>query len=111
MSILEMFMTILTVALQLPIIPREVQTFADENGVSRYLASVIDLARQVFPASTLNISLGRDAEDETHQYIALDVEVSGMEIEELLAGQRAWSAGISQVCPSRYAVYFVLSWR
>jgi hypothetical protein len=104
-------MTGLAVALRLPIIPPEIQTFADEKGVSRYLAAVIDLARQAFPASPLELSLGRDVEDETHRYIAIDVEVGGKETEELLTGQRAWSAGISRVCPSRYAVYFVLGWR
>jgi hypothetical protein len=104
-------MTSLAVATRSPIISPEIQTFADEKGVSRYLGAVIDLARQAFPASPLELSLGSDAEDETHQYIAIDVEVSGMETEELLAGQRTWSTGITQVCPSRYAVYFVLGWR
>ena len=94
-----------------PAIPPEVQEFAVEKGVSRYLNAVIDLARQAFPLSALCVSLGQDAEDETHQYIALDVEVGGQATEELIAGQRIWSAGISRVCPSRHAVYFVLGWR
>ena len=94
-----------------PAITPAVQAFADEKGLSRYLSAVIDLARQAFSASTLEVSLGYDAEDEAHQYIAVDVEAGGKSTEELLAGQRRWSAGISQVCPSRYAVYFVLGWR
>lgn len=94
-----------------PAIPAEVQQFAVEKGVSRYLNVAIDLARQAFPSSALRVSLGQDAEDEMHQYIALDVEVSGQAAEELLAGQRIWSAGIQRVCPSRYAVYFVLGWQ
>ena len=77
-------------------------------GVSRYLSAVIDLARQAFPSSALCVSLGQDAEDERHQYIALDVEVGGLATEELLAGQRTWSAGIRRVCPPPQAVYFVL---
>jgi hypothetical protein len=92
-------------------VPTEVREFAAEKGVSRYLGAVIDLARQAFPSSALSVSLGRDAEDETHQYIALDVEAGGRTAEELLAGQRAWSGGIGRVCPSRQAVYFVLGWR
>jgi hypothetical protein len=99
------------VTLSWPAIPPEVQEFAVEKGVNRYLNAVIDLARQAFPLSALCVSLGQDAEDETHQYIALDVEVGGQATEELLAGQRVWSAGISRVCPSRHAVYFVLGWR
>jgi hypothetical protein len=94
-----------------PAVPPEVQEFAAAKGVNRYLNAVIDLARQAFPSSDVRVSLGQDAEDETHQYIALDVEVGGRAAEELLAGQRAWSGGISRVCPSRQAVYFVLGWR
>jgi hypothetical protein len=99
------------VALSLPTIPPEVQTFAAEKGVSRYLTAVIDLARQAFPSSALEVSLGQDAEDETHRYVVIDVEVRGKGAEELLAGQQTWSAGLSRVCPSRHAVYFVLGWR
>lgn len=94
-----------------PAIPPDVQEFAVEKEVSRYLNAVLDLAQSAFPSSALCVSLGQDAEDEGHQYIALDVEVGGQATEELLAGQRTWSAGISRVCPSRYAVYFVLGWR
>src|SRR5437870_2709347 len=100
-----------TVASPLPVIRPEVQAFAAEHGVNRYLPAAINLARHAFPSSALVVSLGEDAEDETHQYIALDVAVSGMSTEELLAAQQTWSAGISQVCPSRFAVYFVLGWR
>ena len=94
-----------------PVIPDDVQEFAAEKGVNRYLNAMIGLARQAFPSSSLSASLGQDAEDEAHQYIAFDVEVGGLTAEELMTGQRAWSAGISPVCPSRHAVYFVLGWR
>jgi hypothetical protein len=94
-----------------PAVRPEVQEFAVEKGVSRYLNAVIYLARQAFPSCVLCVCLGQDAEDEMHQYIALDVEVGGQATEELLAGQRIWSAGISHVCPSRHAIYFVLGWR
>jgi hypothetical protein len=60
-----------------PAIPPEVQEFTVARSVSRYLDAVIDLARQAFPSSALCVSLGQDAEDESHQYIALDVEVRG----------------------------------
>src|SRR5262249_5647146 len=92
-------------------IPPEVENFAAEKGINRYLNAVIDLARQAFPSSALSVSLGQDAEDETHQYIALDVEVGNQPAEQLLAGQRIWSAGVRRVCPSQYAVYFVLGWQ
>ena len=92
-------------------IPPEVQDFADEKEIGCYLDAVMDVARQAFPSAPLCVSLGQDSEDERHQYIALDVEVSGRTTEELIAGQRIWSAGVARVCPSRHAVYFVLGWR
>lgn len=88
-----------------------VQEFAVEKGIGRYLNAVIDRARQAFPSAALCVSLGQDAEDERHQYIAFDVAVSGQATEELLAGQRIWSAGVGRVCPSRHAVNFVLGWQ
>jgi hypothetical protein len=99
------------VPLSWPAISPEVRAFAIAKGVTPYLNAVIDVARQAFPSSALCVSVGQDAEDEGHQYIALDVDVGSQTIEELLAGQRSWSAGISHVCPSRHAVYFVLGWR
>lgn len=94
-----------------PAVPPEVEAFAAANGIDRYLDAVIDLARQAFPASALSVSLGQDAEEEAHRYIALDVETAGLTADELVAGQSVWSAGLGRVCPSRYAVYFVLGWR
>jgi hypothetical protein len=99
------------VSLSAPAIPREVQDFALQNDVRAYLNAVIELTRQAFPSSEVFVTLGQDAEDERHQYIALDVNVGDRSPDELLAGQRIWSGGLGRVCPSRYAVYFVLGWR
>jgi hypothetical protein len=93
------------------VVPPEVRKFAAEKGVNRYIGAAIDLARLAFPSSALSVSLGQDTEDETHQYIALDVDAGGRTTEELLAGQRVWSEGLGQICPSRQAVCFVLGWR
>lgn len=94
-----------------PSIPGDVARFAAAKGVQVHLNAAIELARQSFPAAPLSIALGQDAEDLTHQYIALDVDVNGKSADELLAGQRTWTAGIGRVCPSSLAVYFVLGWR
>ncbi|MBL8793902.1 MAG: hypothetical protein JNM56_08355 [Planctomycetia bacterium] len=92
-------------------VPREVREFAAAQGIGHYLDAVIELTYQAFPSTTLCVSTAQDAEDERHQYIALDVAVGDLTTEELLAGQRAWSAGIGRVCPSHDAVRFVLGWR
>jgi hypothetical protein len=107
----ELAMNDSAVSLSETALPPEVAEFAVEKGVSRYLSAVIELARQAFPSSELRVSLGQDAEDDGHQYIALDVDVASRATEELLTGPRIWSAGLSRACPSRYAVYFVLGWQ
>jgi hypothetical protein len=107
----EILMDASPVTMTCSAISPEVEEFAVAKGVSGYLNSVIDLARQAFPASALCVSLGQDAQDEAHEYIALDIEVGGRPAEDLLAGQRIWSAELGRVCPSRHAVYFVLGWR
>ena len=94
-----------------PVVPPEVREFAAEKGIDRYLGAVAELARRAFPSSDFAVSLGQDAEDETHQYIALDIEAGDRTAEELLAGQRVWSRGLGHACPPRLAVYFVLGWR
>jgi len=108
---LETIVTDSSAALSRPAIPPEIDQFAAEKGIGRCLSSVIDLARQAFPSSVLRVAIGRDAEDETRQYVAIDAEVSGQTTDELLAGQRVWSAGITRTCSSRQTVYFVLGWR
>jgi hypothetical protein len=103
-------MTEQTATLPLALLPAEALAFAVQQRVSEYLPAVIDLTRRVFPASVLHVCLGEDAEDENHRYIALDVEVGAMDLDELLAAQRAWSAGLFAVCPASQAVHFVLGW-
>jgi hypothetical protein len=93
-----------------PDLAPEVLQFAAAKGIDAYLEAAIDLARHAFPSSSLSITLGQDAEDETHKYIALDVEASGLTSQELLSGQRTWSAGMSRTCEPRFGVYFVLGW-
>jgi ABC-type amino acid transport substrate-binding protein len=95
----------------LPPLPPDVRAFADEKGVAPYLPAVIGLARRAFASSALVVALGQDAEDESHQYIALDVDVANLSAEELLARQRVWSADLFTVCPPPAAVHFVLGWR
>lgn len=60
------------------------------KGLTKF-ATGADLTPAAFPSSAVAVSLGQDAEDESHRYITLDVEADGLTADELLAGQRAWS--------------------
>jgi hypothetical protein len=92
-----------------PAIPPEVQKFAVEKGIAGYLTCAIELARRAFPSAALVVSLGQDAEDAEHRYIAIDAEVGDTATEELVTGQRIWSDGLGRVCPLPQAVFFVLT--
>jgi hypothetical protein len=92
-------------------VPSDVRAFAAEKEIDCYLAAVGELAQRAFPSSGLAVSLGQDAEDDSHRYIALDVDAGDLTADELLAGQRVWSEGIGRVCPPPRAVHFVLGWR
>ena len=94
-----------------PLVSAAVQGFANSKGIGGWLNAVIDLAQQAFPTASLSISVGQDAEDQSHQYVAIDVDAGSQSAEELLTGQRAWSTGIGRICPAPNAVYFVLGWR
>ena len=98
-------------AIPRPAIPPEVRDFAVSQGVGNYLEPVIAVAQQAFPNARMFVSLGQDAEDDSHRYVAIDIDTSGYGSDELLAGQRAWSAGVARVCSSQAAIHFVLGWR
>jgi hypothetical protein len=95
----------------LPAMPPEVVAFAAQHGITQYLPAVLELTRRTFASCPLVVSVGHDAEDDSHRYVALDVEVRSLNVEELLAAQMAWSGGIFDGCPSRFAVHFVLGWQ
>jgi hypothetical protein len=94
-----------------PVVPRDAEEFAMAMGVHPFLKAVMELTEQLFHSSTLSVSLGQDAEDERHRYIALDIDVAARTAEELLALQHQWTAGLARLCPPHAAVYFVLGWR
>ena len=95
----------------LPLVPPVVRAFAEERGIAEYVPPIVEMTREVFPAGSVSISVGEDAELDSHKYIALDVKIDGLSTEQLLAAHQAWSAGLSSVCPSELGVYFVLGWR
>jgi hypothetical protein len=94
-----------------PSAPPEVVAFAAQQGVAQFLPSVVEFTRRVFRSCPLSISIGQDAEDETHRYVALDVNVTSLDPDQLMAAQLAWSANIFSVCPAPYTVHFVLGWQ
>lgn len=103
-------MSTVQLATQVPTFTVEVEEFARRKGVRRYLPALVELAERSFPAPVI-VSVDQDAEDETYQYIALDVVAGDLTAEQLFTGLRSWSAGVAGVCPGTAAVFFVLGWQ
>ncbi len=96
--------------LPLPVVPSDVYDFVFEKHLTS-LPEVLRFTRETFPSSQLTVCLGQDAEEESHRYVALDVEVAHLSAQELLTAQQAWSAGLGSVCPPGQATWFVLGWK
>ena len=96
------------VTLSEPVVPLEVREFAAAAGADHYLGAVIELARRAFPSSSLAVSLGQHAEDETHPHIALDVPAAHPPADELLPAHRVCSAGLARPSPPHPSLHFLL---
>ena len=97
-------------ATELPPVPPEVLHFAAENGVKDYLYPVMALANSIFPGRPMTVLLEGDPEIANDWHIVCEVDVTGLSVEELLAGQRRWSEGIFQRCPATHVSIFRFGW-
>ena len=91
-----------------PAIPAGVAAFAAEHGVTDYVAPLLELTRSLFPNTPIEVLVEEDAEDPDLRYIAFQVDVDGLTVDELVAAQQGWSAGLFQRCPSTHAHFFCL---
>lgn len=92
----------------LPTVPPEVLQFAAESGVSNYLYPVMELANSLFPGRPMTVLLEGDPEIENDWHIVFEVDVTGVAEDDILAGQRRWSAGLFERCPSTHVCVFRL---
>jgi hypothetical protein len=94
----------------LPLIPLEVFEFASENDAQYYLGPVMKLAHGIFPGRPMTVLLEGDPEIANDWHIVFEVDVTGLSVEALLAGQRRWSEGIFQRCPATDVSIFRFGW-
>ena len=91
-----------------PAVPADVAAFAAENGVTDYVAPLLELTRRLFPTAPIEVLVEEDAEDRDVRYILFRVDVEGLTVDELVASQQRWSAGLFRHCPSTHAHFFCL---
>ena len=89
-----------------PVLPADVIAFAAEKGVSDYLPAVLEMTRQVFPNCPVVPLVEDDPEIPDWRAIVMQVDVTGMNVEQLVAAQQRWSAALFQHCPATHVHLF-----
>lgn len=91
-----------------PALPAELTAFAAEHEVSTPLWAVLSLTQRIFPSSPIAPRLEQDAEMDDQWSIVVEVDVTGLEASQLIAGQRRWSQELFTCCPPTHAHLFCL---
>jgi hypothetical protein len=94
--------------LPLPPVSEEVLAFAAEQGVAQYLPAVLELARRLFPTAPMIVLKEGDPEIADDWHIVIEVDTTGMTVEEMVAAHDEWARGIFQYCPATHVCGFRL---
>lgn len=92
-------------------LPPEVLCFAGEQGVTAYLQAVLDLTRAVFPERPVAMYVDEDPEIANDRHIVFDVDVTGMDAEQMFACRERGFASFSSIVPRPTFVYSGWPWR
>jgi hypothetical protein len=84
----------------------EVMAFAAEQSVSTYLPEVLTMTQRIFQRAVVTIFLEDDPEIANDRHIVFEVDVSGMDEDQLFAAQTRWSRELFEHCPPAYAAVF-----
>jgi hypothetical protein len=88
--------------------PPDVVEFAAERGLTESLAAVRSLTEDVFPGAPLTVTLQSDPEIAEERGVVFEVDVAGLDEEQLFTGQRKWTAGLFGRCPAAHVHAFRL---
>src|SRR5947209_8648807 len=86
----------------------EVQTFAAEQGVTNYIPAIMNMTRQIFSNSTVQVVLEDDPEIADDRHITLEVSVRHMDVSQALQAEYRWHEGLFAHCPAPLAPVFRL---
>ncbi|HZT80534.1 MAG TPA: hypothetical protein VFA26_09935 [Gemmataceae bacterium] len=93
----------------LPItVPPEVAEFAAEQGVTEYLPGVVEMTRRLYPGRTMALVVTEDPEIADDRHIVLEVDVTGMGVDQLVESHVRWSKEVFDHCPSTHVCVFRL---
>ena len=94
--------------LLLPPVSEEVLAFAAEQGVTQYLPAVLELARRLFPTAPTTVLKEGDPEIANDWHIVIEVDTTGMTVEQMIAAHNQWTRELFQRCPATHVCVFRL---
>jgi hypothetical protein len=87
----------------------DVVAFAASNQVQPCLAPLVEITRRLFPlASWVKVYLADDPETSGDRHILFDVQVGGMELEQVRTARTEWNRELLRCCPAPRAYLFRL---
>jgi hypothetical protein len=95
-----------------PAVPREIEALASARGVTELVPAVLALTEQLYPSRRITCRVDRDPEEADGEdfFILLDVDVTGLNPDQLTDTQRRWCQEIVRTCPGPSAGAFRLGW-
>lgn len=87
-------------SLDLPDVPLDVVEFASDQHVLAHLRPLLINTRTVFPTAPLSLRLEDDPDFADYRTIRIEVDVTGMGVDEIVAGHNRWGQLLFQSCPA-----------
>jgi hypothetical protein len=89
--------------------PTGVFAFATEHGVANYLPAVWEMTKRVFSNRPFTSILEDDPELPDWRAIVIDVDVTALKADQILAAQQQWTASLCRSCPATHIHFFRLN--
>lgn len=90
-------------------LPPAVFAVAAEQGATAYLRPVLDLTHSVFPDRPVAVFVDEDPEIANDRHIILNVDVTGLDAEQMFACQQRWLRELFDHCPATHVCVFRLA--
>jgi hypothetical protein len=103
-------MSATTTPLPLPVVPPEVQAFAEEQGVTAYMPAVLEMTRRIYPTAPMQLIVTDDPEIANDRHIVIEVAVPDWDATQLVASDQQWTRDIFEHCPATHVSVFRLGW-
>jgi hypothetical protein len=91
---------------ELPSVPSDVLDLAARNDLDSYIQPLLTMSRTVFRGSPMILRVEEDAENALSQHIVIEIDVTGLSVEEMFSACNRWTDEFCRICPAQNSVVF-----